>query len=150
MTPEALADLHARAFVDTPPPWSERDFAGLVTDPTTVLVTAPAGFALGRCLGPDAELLTIAVAPDVRRRGHGAALVAAFETAAQDRSAERVFLEVAEHNAAALTLYLGNGYRPVGRRCGYYVRAGAPAVDALVLAKGLSPEAAAAGPAKTI
>lgn len=150
MTPEALADLHARAFDDTPPPWSARDFAGLVSEPSTVLVTGPSGFALGRVLGPDAELLTLAVAPETRRQRHGTALVAAFEAAARARGAQMVFLEVAEHNAAARTLYGRCGYGSVGRRRGYYARAGGPAVDALVLVRSLHEDAATSGPAEII
>ena len=48
--------------------------------------------------------------------------------------AKRLFLEVAEDNAAALALYKGMGFQEIGRRKKYYHRPDGPAVDALNLA----------------
>jgi ribosomal-protein-alanine N-acetyltransferase len=138
MTPERLAALHALAFTDTPRPWTAAEFALLLAEPTTLLAIRPEGFALGRIAGPEAELLTLAVHPDARRRGHALALVAAFESAAADRGAEVALLEVAVTNAAARALYARLGYATAGRRPGYYVRGAAPPVDALVLSKRLA------------
>jgi len=138
MTPEALAALHALAFDDTPRPWTASEFAALLGQEAALLVARPAGFALGRIAGPEAELLTLAVHPGARRRGLGSALVAAFEAAAAARGAAEALLEVAETNAPARALYHGLGYRPVGRRPGYYRRAAAPPLDALVLRKRLA------------
>lgn len=143
MTPEALAALHATAFATSPRPWSAAEFAALLAEPSTLLATLPGGFALGRVAGPEAELLTLAVAPDARRRGTGTALVIAFEAAAAARGAEEAFLEVAAGNAAARALYDRLGYRRRGLRRGYYPRAGAPPVDALVLGKSLAAPAKA-------
>jgi [ribosomal protein S18]-alanine N-acetyltransferase len=135
MTPEALAALHARCFADTPSPWTAAAFAGLLADPACFATIAPDGFVLGRVAGPEAELLTLAVAPEARRVGRGAALLTAFETEAAARGAQELFLEVAVINAPARALYESRGYACVGRRPGYYTRACGPAVDALVLRK---------------
>jgi ribosomal-protein-alanine N-acetyltransferase len=137
MTPEAMAALHALAFTDTPRPWTAAEFAALLGEPSTLLAVRAEGFALGRIAGPEAELLTLAVHPDARRRGHGSALVLAFEAAAEARGAGAAFLEVAATNVPARALYAGLGYVPAGRRPGYYAPAGAPPVDALVLRKPL-------------
>src|SRR5207344_849006 len=101
MTPEALARLHALAFDDTPRPWTAAEFAGLLAEPTTLLVTIEGGFALGRAAAGEAELLTLAVHPDARRRGHGAELLRRFEAAAATRGADEVLIEVAVINAPA-------------------------------------------------
>jgi ribosomal-protein-alanine N-acetyltransferase len=138
MTPDALAALHALAFTDTPRPWSAAEFGALLAQPTTLLAVLPGGFALGRVAGPEVELLTLAVHPARRRRGVGSALVQAFEAAAAARGATESLLEVAVTNAAARALYARLGYRPAGRRPGYYLRAGAPPVDALVLCRRLA------------
>jgi ribosomal-protein-alanine N-acetyltransferase len=138
MTPEALAALHATAFDTTPRPWTAAEFASLLGAPSTLLATLPGGFALGRVAGPEAELLTLAVAPDARRRGTGTALVIAFEAAAIARGAEEAFLEVAAGNAPARALYARLGYRERGRRRGYSARPGAAPDDALVLGKPLA------------
>lgn len=136
MTPEALAALHTGCFVDTPRPWNAREFAALVTAPETILVTAsPTGFALGRVVGPEAELLTIAVAADARRSGIGRRLVADFEAVAARRGAQAAFLEVAATNTAARALYAGAGYREIGRRAEYYRPANGAPVTAIVLRK---------------
>lgn len=138
MTPEALAALHAAVFTDAPPPWSPAAFDALLHHPGTVLALRPGGFALGRVAGPEVEILTVAVLPEARRRGLGAALVAEIEAAAAARGAEESFLEVAETNAPARALYARLGYRAVGRRPRYYLRRDRPAVDALVLRKALA------------
>jgi len=139
MTPEALAALHALAFTEAPRPWTALEFATLLEEPSTLVAARDRGFALGRVAGPEAELLTLAVHPEARRRGLGRALVDAFEEAAAARGAAEVLLEVAVTNAAARALYGGLGYVAVGRRPGYYRRAAAPPVDALVLRRELGP-----------
>ncbi|MFO1142647.1 MAG: GNAT family N-acetyltransferase [Amaricoccus sp.] len=145
MTPESLARLHALAFDDTPRPWTASEFARLIAAPTTLFVSVADGFALGRAAAGEAELLTLAVRPDARRRGHGAYLLGQFEAAAATAGAEAVLIEVAVTNAAARALYARAGYAPVGRRPGYYVRRSAPPVDALVLRKAVGVPSDAAG-----
>jgi [ribosomal protein S18]-alanine N-acetyltransferase len=141
MTPEALAALHALAFTDTPRPWSALEFEAPLQQPSTLIVDRPGGFALGRIAGPEAELLTLAVHPEARRGGLASELLRRFDAAAAGRGAEEVLLEVAVTNAPARALYGRLGYAPAGRRAGYYVRAAAPPVDALVLRKRLGPAA---------
>ena len=138
MTPEALAALHRRAFTDTPRPWTAAEFAVFLDEASTITVCLPDGFLLGRVAGPEAEILTLAVEPAARRQGIGQRLVGAFEATARVRGAEEALLEVAVTNAAARALYARLGYAEVGRRRGYYAVAGAPPVDALVLAKPLA------------
>ena len=78
MTPEDLAALHARCFT-IPRPWSAAEFAGFLADPLAfLLVEGDAGFLLGRAVAGEAELLTLAVAPEARRRGLGQRLVGRF------------------------------------------------------------------------
>jgi ribosomal-protein-alanine N-acetyltransferase len=133
VTPEALAALHARCFT-RPPPFSAAEFAALLAQPPVFLVTVAEGFALGRAVAGEAELLTLAVAPDRRRQGAGRRLLAGFEAEARARGAGEAFLEVAADNDAARALYAGAGYAAAGRRPGYYA-----GTDALVLRKPLAP-----------
>ena len=146
MTPAALAALHARSFV-TPRPWTEAEIARLLADPLVfLLVEGDAGFLMGRAVAGEAELLTLAVAPEARRRGLGRKLVSRFLYQARLRGAESAFLEVAEENAAARALYARTGFSEVGRRRGYYRDPKGRAVDAVVLRR-LLPEQVA--PAST-
>ena len=132
MAPEQLAALHGRCFV-TPRPWTAAEFDGLLSAPGCVLLTAADGFLLGRIAGGEAELLTLAVAPEARRAGQGRALVGRFLEQCQAQGAEAAFLEVASDNAAALALYRRTGWEAVGRRPRYY----APGIDAVVMRHGL-------------
>ena len=139
MTPEALAALHGRCF-RSPPPWSVADFTGFLGDPLAfLLVEGDAGLLLGRAVAGEAELLTLAVAPEARRLGLGRRLVARFLYQARLRGAGRAFLEVAADNAAAITLYESSGFLPAGRRKGYYRDEGGQRIDALVMARDLPP-----------
>lgn len=139
MTPEALATLHARAFV-TPAPWDAASFAGFLADPLAfLLVEGDAGFLLGRAVAGEAELLTIAVAPEARRRGLGRTLVSRFLYQARLRQADRAFLEVSAQNPAAIALYESAGFALVGRRPGYYRTPEGARIDALLMARDLPP-----------
>jgi ribosomal-protein-alanine N-acetyltransferase len=138
MTPDARAALHARCFAEgAPASWPAAAFAELLARQECFVLDAAGGFALGRAVAGEAELLTLAVAPEARRRGTGRALVAAFEAEARARGATAAFLEVADTNAAARALYAGAGWRPAGRRRGYFAAPGRPAADAIVLRKSL-------------
>ncbi|NCO87237.1 MAG: GNAT family N-acetyltransferase [Rhodobacterales bacterium] len=138
MTPAALAALHAQAF-DATRPWSEAEFAALLTAAGTILTGDTRAFVLGRVTLDEAEVLTLATAPAYRRQGLARAALAAFEAAAQARGATTVFLEVAEDNAPARALYAAQGYAPAGRRPGYYATGTGTPVAALVLRKTLAP-----------
>ena len=131
-----LAALHAAAFDGTGRGWSADEIADLSKRGALVADDADRGFALISAAADEAELLTIAVVPEARRAGLGALLLAVAEAAARDAGAARMFLEVAEDNAAAGALYRKTGYEEVGRRRRYYSRA-TGAVDAIMMAKAL-------------
>jgi [ribosomal protein S18]-alanine N-acetyltransferase len=138
VTPEALAALHARCF-RTPSPWAAADFAGFLTDPLAfLLIEGDAGFLLGRAVAGEAEVLTLAVAPDARRRGLGRKLVARFLYQARLRGAESAFLEVSAENTPAIALYESAGFAKAGVRRGYYQTPEGQRIDALVLARALA------------
>lgn len=136
MTPEDLAELHERCFT-TPRPWSAAEFAAFLRDPHVLILGGATAFALGRVIADEAELLTIAVAPEQRRKGLARRLLADFERAVAGRGALTCFLEVAAGNAPAIALYRGAKYTETGRRRGYYRLADGAAEDALVLSRRL-------------
>ena len=134
MSPADLAALHARCFT-VPPPFSAAAFAEFLASDLCFLIEQSQGFALGRVVLDEAELLTLAVDPDYRRMGLGRSLLNAFQAEAATRHATRAFLEVSAENAPAIGLYLSAGYCESGRRRGYYRQPGGPAVDALVMSR---------------
>ena len=130
MNPAELAALHARCLT-VPRPYTEAELSAFLNDPLVFLATAPSGFALGRTVAEEAELLTLVVAPEARRKGTGRHLLAAFESVAYARGAQQAHLEVSARNAGALALYQSAGYAETGLRRRYY----SDGTDALTMAK---------------
>ena len=97
------------------------------------LVEAQGGMLLARVAADEAEVLTLAVLPALRRQGLGRALLQAAMAEARRRGAASMTLEVAVDNVAARDLYTSAGFTQVGRRRRYY----ANGADALVLRVGL-------------
>ena len=137
MTPEEMACLHARAFAGQGRAWQAAEFARLVDSPHVIVTGTAQSFALGRVAADEAELVTIATDPDLRRRGLARAALEAMQTAAAKRGAGRIFLEVAFENHAARAFYDALGYREVARRGGYYTMPDGTRQDALVLKRHL-------------
>lgn len=104
----------------------------------TILIEHTHGFALGRVIADEAELLTIAVMPEARRQGVARELLTKFEHQAQAGGATQIFLEVAARNSGALALYHLHEYAQVGRRKGYYRGADGAQDDGIVMAKPIS------------
>jgi [ribosomal protein S18]-alanine N-acetyltransferase len=141
MTPARMAAIHAAAFGRHGQVWSEADLAAMCGRPVIRPVwVEDGGFALLQILAPEAELLTLAVDPPSQGRGLGQITLKAAMAEAARAGARTMFLEVAEDNAAARALYRKAGFTQTGQRRGYYARAGAAAVDALILSRSLSAE----------
>ncbi|KAA0682913.1 GNAT family N-acetyltransferase [Roseomonas genomospecies 6] len=121
-------------------PWGTGSIASLMGQPGFFSVLAlreggdddPVGFLLARVAADDGEIIAVGVRPDARGLGVGRRLVAAALDGARALGATALFLEVAEDNDAAQSLYKSCGFLPVGRRPGYYRRADGR-VAALVL-----------------
>ncbi len=139
MTPKQLAAIHAECFT-LPRPWSAEEFTDLLKSRNIFQCNLPAGFALGRVAGPEAELLTLAVLPAEQGQGIGRQLVRQFEGEAIRRGASEAFLEVAVQNDAAIYLYRSEGYRDAGMRKDYYDGPKGSKLSCLVLRKELAPE----------
>ncbi len=133
-TAARLAGIHAAAFSA---PWDAAAFEALLDQTGVFAIEDLDGFILLRAVADEAEILTLAVRPEARRQGLGARLVRDGATMAAGRGATRLFLEVADDNAAALALYARAGFAGAGRRPGYYARADGGRHDALILALNL-------------
>lgn len=129
-----MAAVHAAAFDR---PWDAAAFQALMDQPGVLALGDEDGFILLRMAADEAEILTLAVRPEARRRGQGRALVRAATIQARLSGAGRLFLEVAEDNAAAGALYRQAGFVEVGRRPRYYPRTDGPDAAALLLALNL-------------
>lgn len=89
--------------------------------------------------GEVADVMTLAVGPQVRGHGWGARLLERLHAQARESGAGAMMLEVRADNASARHLYAAAGYEQVHVRLGYYRSSdGGPPVDALILRKELS------------
>ncbi len=142
----ALAALEAASFTAPgSPAWSSALLAAELGQPTAMVLVAviargdgndeddgdcaPVGYAAFRHVGPEAELLRVAVAPKERSRGIARALVEDGIGRLRQRGVATCFLEVRPANAPALALYERLGFRTVDRRRRYFP----DGADALVL-----------------
>ena len=138
MTPEQMAQCQACAFEGQVRAWGADEFRALVDSDHVFAIGDGRSFALGRAIAGEAELLTIATAPQFQRQGLARQVLQRFEAEAMVRNADRAFLEVAETNRAAAHLYQSAGYRGIARREGYY-QTPQGRVAALILEKLLNP-----------
>ena len=137
---QALSALHGRCFEET---WGadfiarvierQNSFALVATDP----MGQEQGFAFVRQTADEAELLSIGVLKNTRKSGIGSRLLAGVTDRVRSAGAKYLFLEVAEDNLAARTLYARAGFKQTGRRKGYYEK-DATSVDALTLTRALA------------
>lgn len=133
-----LAAIHAAAF---PPAeaWGPDVFSLQLTLPNVTAVTDAAnGLVMLRVAGDEAEILTLAVRPEARRRRLGSALLQEAIVNAAAAGAGVLFLEVSTKNTAALALYREFGFTQAGFRPRYY----SDGSDALVLRLELTTPAA--------
>lgn len=94
--------------------------------------------AMGRVILDEAEILTLAVLPESRRKGIGHALVEALLAECKKLGAEEVFLEVAISNVAAQQLYRNLGFSEIGRRSAYYRQESGQLEDAISMRRKLA------------
>jgi [ribosomal protein S18]-alanine N-acetyltransferase len=88
------------------------------------------GFAVASLLPPQAELETIAVAPESQRLGIGWRIFQAVASEVTASGANEVVLEVRASNQPALAFYQALGFVKTGLRPGYYAD---PIEDAVLM-----------------
>jgi len=129
---DALAELHSESFRRG---WSGAEFEALLAQPGVFALLAqyrgplgakrPAGFALFRLVGDEAEVLSIAVSREFRRRGVARLLLEEALRHLYREGARSIHLEVEDANLAAVNLYRSMEFSQSGERPGYY-RQGRP------------------------
>ncbi len=141
---DILSDLHGRAFRRG---WSDAEFESLLVQPGVHALLAqqrnragrhmPAGFILYRLAADEAEILSVAVAPEFRRRGIGRKLLEEALRHTYREGARGIHLEVEDSNLAAIALYRGVEFHESGRRKGYYMEGRERPGGALVMLRQL-------------
>ncbi len=124
LTSAQMAEIHALCF-DIPRPWSTEEINAQLELPGALVLFEHQSFLLARDIAGEAEVLTLAVHPDQRRKGMATKLMEMLITRVDAAS---IVLEVAADNDAARALYTQQGFVEVGCRKGYYA-----GTDALIL-----------------
>jgi ribosomal-protein-alanine N-acetyltransferase len=78
------------------------------------------GFVLSLKTEPEADCLTIAIAPEYQGRGFGKSLMDAHSQALRAHGVRTWYLEVHEHNERAIAFYKKMGFHLCARRPNYY------------------------------
>mgnify|MGYP000630892835 CR=1 FL=1 len=128
-----LATIHGASFSFAPRPWSAAEFESLLISPNVKLFQQTGGFAIFRFAGPEAELLTIAVDPALRRQGIAKRLMLAGHDSAKSAGVEEVFLEVSQENPHAKSLYERFGYEARAIRTNYYSGPNGQKINSIVM-----------------
>ena len=105
----------------------------LIARPISTSIVEPgpiAGYIVARETAGELHINNVAVRPEYRRLGIGAALLGQILHEARRRKANTAFLEVRSANLAAQALYEKNGFRAIARRTNYYSE---PLEDAVVM-----------------
>ncbi len=129
---DVIAEIEEASFAM---PWSREDFW---REAHNELAEYIVGELYGRVVAyagawvsfNQAEVMSVAVAPELRGQGIGTILFGELIKAVKARGATAITLEVRPSNTAAIKLYESFGLRSVGRRHGYYLDNGE---DALIM-----------------
>ena len=130
----SILGIERRSF---PTPWTEwmfesqLGFKGVSINIVLEAEDRISGYAIAWVAYDEIHLLSIAVAPEDRRRGYGRALLEEIIERGGTRGGSLVVLEVREGNDPARTFYENMGFRVIGKRKKYYIDTGE---DAFVMA----------------
>lgn len=122
-SPECVANIAAvcrRCFTD---PWSERAVEETLRAEQNYVITAnngEIGFAAASLALDTADILDVAVIPEMRGRGIARAMLVRLIGMLKENGATSIFLEVRASNAPAIGLYTSLGFKPCGVRKNYY------------------------------
>jgi [ribosomal protein S18]-alanine N-acetyltransferase len=106
-------------------PWKKEHFLQELHSPLSFPLVATingkvSAYVCLMSLFEEAQIMNIAVAPDVRRSGVGKLLMDAAINTAREKGAENLVLEVRESNLAAIALYESYGFTRYFIRKRYY------------------------------
>lgn len=129
---DAVAAIEAKCFAM---PWKREDFWREATNELATYIVGELDRKIVAYAGAwvsfnQAEVMNVAVEPELRGQGIGTILFGELIKAVKERGATSITLEVRPSNTAAIKLYENFGLQSVGRRKGYYVDNGE---DALIM-----------------
>lgn len=136
---QELSHLYGENFTR---PWSPQDFQELLIQENVhalgmFMGARMIGFLVWSCVVDEAEIYTIFVDTDYRRRGLAESLLTEMEKNLLLHGVRSVFLEVAEDNIHGISFYLNNSFLKNGIRKKYYKKNDDEYLDAIIMSKNL-------------
>lgn len=133
-----IAEIHSDSFYTG---WSRDEVSRMISNSNTLCLVLRqignprdvAAFIILRLALDEAEILTLAVANQNRRKGLARMLLDEAHRQLYTKGIRHIFLEVAEDNSAAVNLYRKCEFRTVSRREGYYKRSNGQHAAAYVM-----------------
>ena len=131
-----LAEIHRRCFPGAA--WSCDSIKEILVQNSNEGVIycendMPLGFVLWQRVTTETEILTICIDPEWQGKGYSRLLVVRMLKLLNQREVKKIFLEVAEDNITAISLYLSVGFVEIARRPKYYQKKDGISVDAMVM-----------------
>ena len=99
---DKLSNLHKKCFPNKP--WSADEFRDLQKSGCEIIMSQN-GFIVYRIAVDEAEIITIGVAPQMRRNGIASAMIGIIEKNLKNQGVKKIFLEVSATNIPAQKLY---------------------------------------------
>ncbi|MBQ3337201.1 MAG: ribosomal protein S18-alanine N-acetyltransferase [Selenomonadaceae bacterium] len=129
---DAVAEIEEKSFAM---PWKRDDFWREAQNELATYIVGELDGKIVAYAGAwvsfnQAEVMSVAVVPELRGQGVGTILFGELIKAVKARGATAITLEVRPSNTPAIKLYKSFGLRSVGRRKGYYLDNGE---DALIM-----------------
>lgn len=131
---DGVVRVEAVCFSDA---WNRKNFEDSLKEPTAHLLVAVDDVSneiIGYCclyqVLDEGEIVNVAIRPEYRQRGYGAAMVRALMALGKSLGAESFFLEVRAGNTAGKRLYESLGFKTCGMRKGFYSN---PREDAVLM-----------------
>ena len=131
--PDDVPDLRSIENACRLSPWSETAYLDELQRPEAVILKAVTadgvivGFMVGRVSKtttqtPDAEaeIYNLGVLPEFQARGVGSRLLERFTRICEERKILKIWLEVRESNAQAISFYRSRGFLNMGIRKAFY------------------------------
>jgi len=133
MTRDDLDDVLEIENASFPMGWLPEMFIAEMEGPISTAVVAVEdgkvkAYSIYRVVVDEAHLMNLATHPGARGRGIGRKLLDYSMSDCASQGGAFMFLEVRETNTVAQNLYLSAGFRPMGRRKGYYQDNGEDAI----------------------
>lgn len=111
-----LANIHKICFPNKP--WSEQDFEDILANESNFLIqNNNKAFLIVQFLEGKADIITICVLPEHRKKGIAKKLTSGF---IEKYKPTKITLEVNENNLAAIKLYKSLGFKKTSTRKNYY------------------------------